>query len=115
MININPKEVYDKMYNAGTQWNTAKQEAEFLEENKKSFRSRLICEHLDKGVKSMAEAEARALSDPEYVEYIKTMTLARRTADDYKVKYNAAGTWFEALRTQASTLRQEMKSLPGTQ
>lgn len=107
-IRIDPKEIYERIYLAGTEWSSAKQEAEFLEENKKSFRSKLICDHLDKeGSKkmSMAEAEARALADPEYVNYIKGMTMARRTSDDYDVKYKASLNWFSALQTRSSNER----------
>jgi len=111
-LNIDPEKIYNKLYLAGTEWSSAHAKACLLEECQKSEFSTIVCEFLE-SCKSVAEAETRARADPRTKDYIKTMVEARRDANDYKVKYAAANTWFEALRSQASTLRQELKTLPG--
>lgn len=114
-INIDPEKIYKKLYQAGTEWSTAHTTACLLEEAQKSMLSTIVCQNLEKGAKSVSEADIRAKASQEYKDYIKGMVMARGVANDYKVRYDAAKVWWEAQRTMAATLRQELKTLPGVQ
>lgn len=115
MINIDPKEVYTRLETVGHRWASANAKAELLEESAKSELSSIAIGFLDKGSsKSMSEAETRARASAEYREHIRNMVSARKEANDAKVSYNAAQAWFEGLRTQAATLRSEMRNLGST-
>ena len=113
MINIEPELVYSRLYNAGTEWSTAHTTACQLEEAQKSILSTIMCTHLQNGAKSVSEADMMARASGEYKEYIKGMVEARGIATDYKVRYDSAKIWWEAMRTKAATMRQELKTLPG--
>ena len=113
-MNINPEEIYNRLESVGIEWSGANAKAELLHECQKSELSEISLGYLDNGCKSMAEAEARARATERYKVYVGEMVEAKREANDAKVRYAAAQAWFEGMRTQAATLRQEMKSLPHT-
>lgn len=116
-VNIDPQVIYEKILKAGHDWATAKMQADIAED---AFKEELN-EEIQRirnipGEKiSMAEAESRA----RIAESVKAAALRknelRGVENKLKVSYMAAQLWFEAMRTKAATLRQEMKSLGGHQ
>ena len=114
MINIDPQEVYNRINDVGQEWVKTNAVASLLEESFKCELNTVMQENLSQGSKSMADAESKARADQRIFDHIAEMVNARREANENKVKYDAAKIWFDALRTQASTMRQELKSLPGT-
>lgn len=114
MININPKEIYEKLEKSGQKWVLCNAKAKLLEDSFKSELSYSAQEFLNNGAKSMADAESKARACPWMFNYIFVMTQARKEADQWKVRYENRKVWFDALRTQASTMRAELQALPGT-
>ena len=108
-MSIDPDEVFHKISNAGLEWVNLNAKAKLLEDCEKSELSQIIQEYVKKGSKSMASAESEARADQRTFDYICNKTNARRDSDEAKVKYEAAKTWFEAVRTKAATERQEMR------
>ena len=109
---IDPKEIYQRLESVGLEWSEAHAKAELYAESQKSELADIALEYLDNGSKSMAEAETRARADDRYKKFISDMVGHRKAANDAKVRYSAAQAWFEGLRTQAATLRQEMRTMP---
>ena len=113
-MNIDPEEIYKRLEQVGLEWSEANAKSELLHECQKSELSDITLGYLGGDCKSMAEAESRARADVRYKDYLKTMVAAKRASNDAKVRYAAAQAWFEGMRTQAATLRQEMRTLPHT-
>lgn len=109
-MNINPEVIYKRLDEVGQQWVKAQAEADLLEENKKIELAILTHAELDSGVKSISQAEINAKCRQEYRTAIEQAAIAREKANAAKVKYASAQAWFEALRSQAATLRQELKT-----
>jgi len=114
MINIDPKEVYNKLDDAGQVWVEKNAVACLLEKTEKSELNTLVQDYIKLGSKSNADAESKARADQRTFDHIREMVQARKEAESAKVKYESAKTWFEAMRTQASTMRAELNALPGT-
>lgn len=109
-MNINPTEIFERLTTAGELWVHADAKARMLEEAQKSELNTLAIGFLEGGTcKSMAEAEARARADDFFKQYIQDMVTARESANEFKVRYEAAKCWFEAVRTQAANMRYESK------
>lgn len=108
-LGIDPDEVFHKLLNAGNEWVAFNAKAKLLEDCEKSELSQIVQEKLKQGASSNAGAENEARADSRYREYIERKTEARKQADEARVKYEAAKTWWEAKRTVAATLRQEMR------
>jgi hypothetical protein len=109
MIAIDPDEVFHRICNAGQEWVELNAKAKLLEDCEKSELSQVVQEYIEKGSKSMAAAESEARADQRTIDYICRKTNARKEADEAKVKYESAKTWWEAQRTVAATMRQEAK------
>lgn len=112
--NIDPDKVFHKLFKAGEEWANADEKARKMEKVKDSMLSEYKIKYIkaENGITN-ALAETKALADPEYKAFIEGMVIARGEANRARVKYEAAKDWFEALRTQASTLRQEMSMSNG--
>ena len=108
-VNIDPDYVFHKINDAGQEWVCLNAKAKLLEDCEKSELSQIIQEKIAAGASSNAEAEHRARADQRYRDYIKNKVEARQLAEEARVKYEAAKTWWEAMRTQAATLRQEQR------
>ena len=108
-IEIDPDKVFHRINNAGAEWVELNAKAKLLEDCEKSELSQIIQEKIAAGASSNIEAEHRARADERYRQYIVDKTEARKAADEARVKYEAAKTWWEAMRTQAATLRQEQR------
>lgn len=108
-MNINPEVIYKRLDEVGQEWVKAQAKADLLDEYKKIELAQLTDNEMDKGAKSIAQAEMKARSTSIYRECVSRAVRAREEANAAKVKYASAQAWFEALRSQAATLRQEMK------
>ena len=109
MKEIDPDEVFHRINNAGQDWVLANAKAKLLEDCEKSELSSLIQDKLKEGAKSNVEAEHQARADARMRAYISQKVEAKQEADQARVRYEAAKTWWEATRTQAATLRQEIR------
>lgn len=109
MSEINPDEVFHRINNAGHEWVHKNAVATLLEESYKSELSTWALEYLSDGAKSQTEADSKARACDRAKTYIKQMCAAREAANEAKVTYEAAKTWWEATRTKAATMRQEMR------
>ncbi len=106
---INPDEVFHRVNNAGHEWVAKNAKAKLLEDCEKSELSQVVQHYLAKGANSHADALSKAQADEKTKDYIRKKTEARKEADEAKVTYEAAKIWWEAMRTQAATLRQESR------
>lgn len=105
---INPDEVYERLYKAGTDWADKDEAWRQLDGASKSILSQIAIKYRP-GCKSMTEAETKALADTEYMAFINNVSKAKGDANRARVKYDSANAWWEAMRTQAANLRNEMK------
>lgn len=113
MKTIDPEKVFHKVNAAGQEWVEAQAKAQLYEDSEKSELSTITMNKLKAGATSMAQAEAMARSDPDFKDYVKTKVLARKEANEAKVRYESAKIWWEAMRTQAATLRNELSMTGG--
>jgi len=110
---IDPGDVFERLRASGVKWSQLDELEKIAEGNYKVVLNGLIVTNLREGVaKSNAMAEAMARSSDAYVKAYEDWVSARRKANDQRVAYDAAKSWFEAVRTKAANLRQEMKTLP---
>lgn len=108
-MKIDPDAVFHKINSAGDEWVQLNAKAKLLEDCEKSELSELVLQYLENGAKSNAEAEAKARADQRFKDHLAKKNEARRLADEALIKYKAANVWWEATRTQAATLRQEIR------
>jgi hypothetical protein len=102
----------------GEEWADSEAAASSLEETRKSVLAKLILEYVesrlsgDVGSKArtmpVAQAEARALSDPRYEQHVELMVNARREAQRARVRYDMGKMKLELMRSLQATMRQEM-------
>jgi len=110
---IDPQDIHDKILSVGEAWSDANTLANIAEDAYKAELNSVVQERLRNGTaKSMADADSQARCDERVLEAIDRRTLRRGDAEKKKVQYDAAKIWFEAMRTHAATLRQEIKTFP---
>ncbi len=97
----------DEAENAGFAWADAKAAADALEETRKSVLASTMVGFLEEKMPTN-KAETLALADSAYVDFIRKMVAARKTADRARVRYDILKTRIELLRTNASTERAAM-------
>lgn len=98
----NPKEVYQRLVELGSDWAQKEYAAQLLEETKKCTLSKFMN---DSEEKSIAAKETISLANPLYREHLAKMCEAKRDANLAKVKYDAARAWVDMLRSQMATER----------
>ena len=108
-MKLDPDEIFHRINNAGQDWVLLNAKAQLYEDSEKSELSSLIQEMIANGAGSNVEAEHRARADQRYKDLVREKVEARKEANEAKVKYEAAKVWWEAQRTVAATVRQEMK------
>ena len=109
-INLDPEEIYRRVTVVGLEWARKDTLAGLAENNYKQILNAVIQEKLANGTaKSFADADSKAKCDKRVVRAAKRKTISRGRANKAKAIYDGADKWFEARRTQAATLRQEMK------
>lgn len=112
-VNIDPELIYRKLIQAGEEWSDKHEAAELLEKAKDSVLSEYTLKvYATQPSISSTKAKEEAQASQGYRDYIESMVKARGAANKAKVRYESAKSWFEALRTKAATMRQEMKTMP---
>lgn len=113
MMQIDPTEIYKRLLEAGMEWADADEAARLLEKSRESVLAEVIQEAVAKEPSiSQAAAKEIALASKRYRDFVHEMCAAKGAANRARVKYDAAESWFEALRTKAATLRQELRTMP---
>lgn len=105
---LNPAEVYERLVREGDVWADALEAAELLEETKSSVLAELMS-----GLEgSMASREMEARRNQKYKDHVTSMVKARKSANRAKVRFDAAKTWAELLRTKNANDRVTLRSAP---
>jgi hypothetical protein len=105
---LNPDKIYNELMVSGEDWADKDAAANLLEEGKKSLLAQLAIEEGAQG-QSYVKAEALALANRDYKDYVASMVEARRVANRAKVRYGAIQVLAELRRSQESTRRAEMQ------
>lgn len=92
----------------GLEYANAKREAERLELLKPTVRARIAIRLDDT---SISEAKLRRLTetDPEYIEFIEKLVVAKGESDKLRIRYESYKNLFEAKRSLLSYQKAEMK------
>ena len=92
----------------GLEYANAKRDAERLELLKPTVRARIAI-RLDDA--SISEAKLRRLTetDPEYIEFIEKLVMAKGESDKLRIRYESYKNLFEAKRSLLSYQKAEMK------
>ena len=115
-VNLDPEEIHKRILQKGIEWAKAKEQADLAEDAYKlTFQEQVQHFRNLPGEKvSVADAESRARITDEVVEAICKRSKMSALELEKKVHYDAAKIWFEALRTKAANLRQEMHTTGST-
>lgn len=105
---MDPNKIYQKIHDSGQEWVRLQAKSDLIHECQKSELATLVLKYLPE-CKSMAEAETRARASDDWREFLKMMVAAKEMANEARVKYHAAQSWFEAMRSVESTKRAEMR------
>lgn len=101
---FSPDKMFHEMEQAAEKMADQQAQADQLTELKKSRLAALTLDYM-KECKSRAEAEVRALADPEYETYIVGMIEAARRANRAKAHYHNLRALGDARRTQEASAR----------
>lgn len=104
---LSPEGVWRELVGSGERWADLDGKARLLEETAKTVLAQLVNEEIQGG-SSVAKAETVARSSEKYRTHVEAMCIARTEANRARVRYDSAKALFEARRTVAATLRQEM-------
>lgn len=106
-MDINPKDIYEKLVKLGTEWAECKYASDLLDDGKKPMISKLGAECPEK---SQSAREAHAFAHPKYEEYCKKLAEANKAEAVAKVKYSSAITYADLMRTVAANERATNRS-----
>ena len=106
-MDYDPNKIMAKVVEYGNEWADKQEAADLLDEEKKNVLARLKLSF--KSEKSDAAKETLARAENEWTSYIVEMCKAKKEATKAKVRYDAAKSWADGLRTKAANLRAEMK------
>lgn len=118
---FDPERLTSEVVRLGEDWADKDAAASSLEESKKSMLAQVLLDYLSptasvdgKATRGMpvSQAEQRALCDPRYETHLELMVAARREANISRVRYDMGKMRLELMRSQQSTVRQELRSLP---
>lgn len=101
-MSINPKEIYEKLLEAGEHWADADAAASMLEETLRVLKSKLM---LASEQSSIAAKEADAYASSEYEKHVKDAVVARQEANRARVRWISAQTLVDLKRTEAASER----------
>lgn len=104
-----PHDIYEQLVTMGTEWADSNAAAEILEETKKTLIAELMA---DCDEKTWSAKENYALRQKKYLEHIEIMTMARKTSNRAKVKYDSTRVYADLLRTQNANERAANRSAP---
>lgn len=106
-MQLDPKEIFEKLTTLGNRWADARYEAELLEDYTKPLLAKLGTQSNEK---SQNAREAYAYSHDEYEAHRFEKANARRLEAKARVEYAAAQSWVEVMRTVAATERAANRS-----
>lgn len=101
-MDIKPTEIYERLVKLGTEWATCKYAADLLEDSRKPLLAKLGAQS---NQTSQNAREAFAFSHSDYEEHCKKLAEATKEEAIAKIKYQAAITYTEMLRTVAANER----------
>lgn len=101
-MQINPSEIYEKLVKLGVEWAECKYAADLLEDARRPLLAKLGAQSNEK---SQNAREAFALQHADYEEHCKKLAEASKAEAIAKVKYSAANTYVDAMRTVAANER----------
>lgn len=107
MTQLDPNMIYEKLVTLGEEWADARYGAEVLDDSTKPLVAILGTKS---GEKSQNAREAFAYAHDEYKKHIEAKAEARRKEASANVKYRAAITWSELLRTVEANHRASMRA-----
>lgn len=102
-MDIDPKEIYERLVKLGVEWAECKYAADLLEDARKPLLSKLGAES---NASSQNAREAYALSHDKYEAHYKAIAEANKAEAIAKVKYAAANTYADMMRTVSANERQ---------
>ena len=103
-------EVYNRLMSTGAEWKDKQRAADLLEMTKKSVLASITISFMESGVAdSRVMAETWALASEQYEAHIQKVCDAQSEALAARIKYWAAVEWVHSMRTEAVTLREEIK------
>ena len=107
LLNFDPKDIYDRMLEAGNTWAEAQSTANYLDEVGKVLYASLV----KTAVLSMSatQATATAKASPQWQTHIEGLRVAQEVSLKARVKYEAAKGWRDDMRTKIVTLRDVAK------
>lgn len=105
-MDINPKDIYEKLVKLGVEWAECKYASDLLEDGKKPLISKLGAESNEK---SHSAKEAYAYAHDSYTDHCKLLAEANKAEAIAKVKYHSAITYADLMRTVAANERQANK------
>lgn len=108
-MHIDPSEIYLRLVSLGTDWAEKKYAADLLEDARKPLIAKLGSQSNEK---SQNAREAFALSHADYEEHCKLLALAAKDEAIAKVKYAAANTYADLMRTVAANERAVTRYAP---
>ncbi len=94
----------------GLEYANAKREAERLELLKPSVRARIAI-RLDTGAHSEVKLKRLTETDPEYLDFIEKLVVAKGECERLRIRYESYKNLFEAKRSLLSYQKAEMKLL----
>lgn len=113
LLGMDPNELVSTVENLGIEWANADEEANLLEEVKKTLLAKFITEIQAQpaGGKSvpMNMAETRAMARPEYKEHLEAMVRKRAEANRLRVRYDSGRVKIELLRSLLANERAAMQ------
>jgi hypothetical protein len=104
-MNWTPENLAFELTKRGEEWADKNAAADVLEETKKILLAQLTLQWPED---SMNKAEAKARSDPQYIQHIESMVNARKEANKARVRYDSIKSFEGMWRTHESTKRAEM-------
>lgn len=113
LLATDPNELVSAVEQLGINWANADEEANLLEETKKTLLAQFTMQQQAQpsGGRPIAmnAAETRAMADPRYKEHIESMIKKRAEANRLKVKYDSGRMKIELLRSLLANARAEMQ------
>jgi hypothetical protein len=103
MALYDPEKIFDALETAAEEWANADYDARRLENLQKSRLAQITLAKMEG--KSKAQAELEALADPDYIEFLEGLTVAKQKAIRAKAKYENYQALSEARRTEQASIR----------
>ena len=106
--NLSLEEIVHLTNRVGMEYVAVKKDADRLDLLRATIRARLMIRHDDDKI-SEAKIKRLAEADPEYVEFLEKLALAKAESDRLKMRYDSYRNLFDARRSMLSYQKAEMK------